>query len=327
MRLAHATTTVLCALLLAGSIGAQTEQAAAEVLFREARAAMKHGNYAEACPKLAESQRLDPSTGTLLNLALCEEHTGRLTQAWLHLRAFLDTIPRDDDRVPAVREHLADLDARLPRLTLELTSRSRDSNRLLLDGAEVPPVSWGSAIPVDSGEHVIVARSEGANTFQRSVRLAEGERYHLTLDLPASTPVGMNLPQAPGVRDVPITKSSLPAAPAHGACNQRCAGTVLVGVGVGGLIAGILAGRVVLEKRDVVKDPSHCQNGHCDEEGLKAAADGKTWSLVSTLSVGAGAVAAATGGFLLVYHSNTRVSIDPARSSSDGVVITLRTAF
>ena len=84
-RVATALATVAASLcLLAGrSAGAEPrDPAAAEWLFREGRALMKKGDFAPACAKLAESQRLDPAVGTLMNLAECEERIGRTASAW-----------------------------------------------------------------------------------------------------------------------------------------------------------------------------------------------------------------------------------------------------
>src|ERR1700689_2965643 len=60
-----------------------SSEAAATALFDEGRRLMGEHKFAEACPKLAESQRLAPSGGTLLNLADCYEHTGQTASAWV----------------------------------------------------------------------------------------------------------------------------------------------------------------------------------------------------------------------------------------------------
>src|SRR5688572_25737334 len=88
------------------------QEGAAEVLFREARAAMRKGDVARACPKFAESYRLDPSLGTLLNLALCEEQQGRIVSAWTKFKHFLDSAPLSDKRREIARERVAELEPR-----------------------------------------------------------------------------------------------------------------------------------------------------------------------------------------------------------------------
>ena len=58
--------------------GTPEEKAVATALFKEARELMDRGEIAAACDKFAESQRLEPAGGTLLNLAVCNEKRGRL---------------------------------------------------------------------------------------------------------------------------------------------------------------------------------------------------------------------------------------------------------
>ena len=75
---------VLVALLLAApSVLAQgRDPAAAEALFTEGRKAFDAGDYRIACARFAESQRLDPAVGTLINLAACNEKLDNLALAW-----------------------------------------------------------------------------------------------------------------------------------------------------------------------------------------------------------------------------------------------------
>ena len=55
--------------------------ATAEKLFQEGRRLMANGSIEEACAKFTESQRLDPSSGTLINLAACHAELGMTASA------------------------------------------------------------------------------------------------------------------------------------------------------------------------------------------------------------------------------------------------------
>ena len=61
-------------------------KALAETLFFTGRGFMEAGRYAEACTKFGESYRLDPTAGTLLNLAVCHDHEGEIASAWGEFR-------------------------------------------------------------------------------------------------------------------------------------------------------------------------------------------------------------------------------------------------
>jgi TolA-binding protein len=85
---------VVTALWGAGSARAEPrDPATAEVLFRTGRLHSLAGEYAAVCPLFAESLRLDPAPGTLLNLADCEEHIGRTATAWAHFRELSRELP------------------------------------------------------------------------------------------------------------------------------------------------------------------------------------------------------------------------------------------
>ena len=57
---------------------ASAQSAEAEILFRDGRNLIKQGKVAEGCTKLAASERLEPSVGTLLNLGDCNEKLGHV---------------------------------------------------------------------------------------------------------------------------------------------------------------------------------------------------------------------------------------------------------
>src|SRR5947209_4053467 len=119
---------------------------AAEALFRNGRARMEAGDVAGACPKFAESLRLDYAPGSLLNLAACEEELGRLATAWQHYVHLSELLPATDERRGYARERATKLERRIPRLTIRL-ARSDLGVRVSRDDVELGRASLGEALP------------------------------------------------------------------------------------------------------------------------------------------------------------------------------------
>src|SRR5258706_7527469 len=96
------------------------DPAAAQALFDQAKQLVAAQRYSEACPKLEESQRLDPGMGTLFHLADCDEHIGKTATAWA---AFLDVAGQarsagQQPRERIARERAAALEPTLARLPI-----------------------------------------------------------------------------------------------------------------------------------------------------------------------------------------------------------------
>jgi len=178
---------VAALLLTPHVVAAQTETkaAVAEALYRQARDLMATGKYDEACPKLAQSQQLDPATGTLLNLAACHEKQGKLATAWLEYSDALVAARRDarEDRVQYARDRAAELELKLSRLTLLLAPNADTPGLAIeLDGASVGSAVFGAPTPVDPGKHSVRASAPGKISQVFSVEIgALADQQSLTI--------------------------------------------------------------------------------------------------------------------------------------------------
>ena len=139
----------LLAILLAGASARAAdprEQQLAQALFDEGRQLMEQKRYAEACPKLAESQRLDPGGGTLLNLALCHEKEGKTATAQAEYADALAMSTKDGrkDRQDLARERLAAIEPKIARISVIVPPGSDvEGLEVKLDGLVLRRAAWG----------------------------------------------------------------------------------------------------------------------------------------------------------------------------------------
>lgn len=173
-------------LTLAPSPALARDPAAAEALFRTGRDLLAQGNFAEACPKFEASFALDPVASTLLNIAKCREHEGKLATAWadnkraLVLNQETPGAERQKTLADLAEQSIAALEPRLPRLTIRVDPRFRTA-KVQRDGVLVPEGSFGVEVPIDPGTHVVVGELAGHAPIRESFEIKEAERKEVAL--------------------------------------------------------------------------------------------------------------------------------------------------
>ncbi len=154
------------------------DEAAAEMLFAEARSLMREGKLAEACRKFSESYRLDHAGGALLNLALCHEKEGKIASAWVEYKESVTEARRAGrpEREQVALESAAALEPRLPKLTVTVPPEARVSGlEVIRNQSAIEQGGWGTPLPVDPGEVSIEVRAPGHKPWSTKISIQPGE--------------------------------------------------------------------------------------------------------------------------------------------------------
>ncbi|MDF3069018.1 MAG: hypothetical protein K0R38_4619 [Polyangiaceae bacterium] len=294
--------------VVAGSAAAQTDanaRALAVQLFDEAEALFSKGKVADACPKYAESYRVDPQIGVLVYLAECYEKNGQLASAWGSFREAEEMARRrGDPRADSARKQAAALEPRLSFLVVTVPESSRVPGlEVLRGGVPIPQVIWGSRAALDPGRYRIQARAPGYRPWQTDV-VIEGVGAPAALSVPAL--VAEPKPAKPlslGSEDV-----------GSGASSRRIAaiavgGVGLVGVGVGGFF-GLSAQSDLSDSEPLCNEANFCTPRGAElREGVKSKA------LVATVATSVGAAALVTA-VVLWFTAPSAQESRTAKSSS-----------
>jgi hypothetical protein len=283
--------------------------AAAEALFQDGRKLMEAKKYAQACAKFAASQKLDPRSGTLLNLADCYEKNGQIASAWARFRE-AETLARRQnrlDRAQTAKERAELLEPKLPKLTIELAGQSGDVE-VKRDGIVVDPGAFGSSVPVDPGKHTIEASAKGKKPWSTIVDVRTTSNVRVPVLEPSDEPVAPagNVPFEQPVTTEGTPKKAEQSGGGSGA-TQKTIGLVAAGVGVLGLGVGSAFGLSAKSKWDDAQ--GHCSNGECDADGVSLASDAKSAGNMSTVFFLAGGVLLAGGAALYFTAPSSKSSL------------------
>lgn len=162
---------------------AYADDATAEALFQAGKGLMDQKKYAEACPKLEASYKLDPAVGTMLNLADCHEKEGKLAKAWGNWGEARDQAKRENDkaRMDLAARRQKELEPRVPKLTVKVTG-SVEGLAVYRDELQLESVMIGVPLPVDPGAHVITLRRGNSVLRDKKVEIAEKSTDEVTID-------------------------------------------------------------------------------------------------------------------------------------------------
>jgi tetratricopeptide (TPR) repeat protein len=290
---------VLCAsffvtLVLCSPLAAAQTSPNAETLFQEARVLVEKGQYAEACPKLEESQRLDPAVGTQFNLADCYEHVGRTATAYALFKevASIARAAGKFEREKNAKERVAALEPKLARVRL-LVDAKAPGLEVKIDDAAVERRRWTEAFPIDPGAHRLVATAPGHRTFESSFDAKEAG----AIDVPVPELVDLQ-PKKPTVIEVgePTRKPSVLT-------------YVAGGIGVAALATGAITGILAVSKHSDAESacPKDTFAFRCPTQaGTDAWNDATTFGNVSTIAFVVAGVALAGAAVLYFTTPKTR---------------------
>ena len=287
-------TMVLCSLGASPALGQTGSSAAAEALFQEGRTLFQEGKFAEACPKLAESQRLDPATGTLLTLALCHEGEGKLASAWAEFTDVEGRSQREgrDDRVKIAREHASALRPRLSTLAVDVPPEVAQTPGLELkvDGVALGSGSFGAAVPVDGGEHRVEATAPGKAPWQTTAAVKpESDAVRVSVPLLVDAPATGAAAPPPGS----TPPGEAPKDSVDDGSGMRIAG--LVTAGAGAVLLGVGTYLAFDAQGDYDDAAEKCTNGVCPSEPYQATEDARSQGAMATYFIIGGGAALATG--------------------------------
>jgi hypothetical protein len=304
--LAHST---WCPLASAQGLASSLVIQQADSAFVRGRALFEQGRLKEAAREFELSSRLDPSPGTLLNLAACHEGLGDLALALstFERAATAAKQTRDPRRrrlwIDAARQRIEDLLERVPILMLRGV---QPGSSVMLDGSSIDARgvdasgmdAGGLVRRVNPGRHVLRVSALGKRSMTRAFSIEEGARSTIALPSlePSLAPPDMQARPAIGAGAVESSVSA-PSEP------TRAVGVwplVLGGTGGALLLSGAVTGWLATSKHDELRRA--CPGDDCPEsKALEATRDsGRALARAADVLLIAGAVCTGVGATLFV---------------------------
>ena len=312
---------LLLVLTVSPSARAQNDKAAAEALFREGMRLTKTGNYAEACPKLEESQRLEPSLGVQYYLADCYERIGRSASAWANFAEVANKakLAGETAKERTSRKRADDLEPKLARLSITVENAKLPGLAVQRGAIALGSGQWGVAVPIDPGSYELRATAPGFEDWTKTVEVKPGASLNekipaLTRRVVEAAPLAEPVKPAPTEAPLPLPVQAVPTKPVSHV--QSNVGIVVGAVGVAALATSGVLALLATSANSSSKAAGKClPDDTCSTAGLDERDRALRLADAATVVSLAGAVVGATG-LVIWLTAPTARSEAPASASA-----------
>jgi serine/threonine-protein kinase len=300
------------------------------VLFFDARKLMAQRRWAEACPKLEQSEQLDAGKGTEYNLADCYEHMGRIASAWGLFDWVVAAAEHEGlaSHAALARKRRDALTPRVPILVLDVPPESRvEDLAIRCDGELLAADGWSKPLHLDPGHHNVLASAQDRTDWATEVDLTEGTSVTVSVPVlprevtpePPPVPVPAPIPPVPTIAHSPEPVALPPETrerlPQHAGQRQRVVALSAASAGAASLVVGgVFAGLSLASRSDAKQWCSTVTNFCTSPQGVADRSSALAQGNVATgfLIVGGVAVAASVVVWLTAPRENrgTRGALD-----------------
>lgn len=318
--------------LRSGTSWAQSTEAdkvtTGRALWEAGAALVAQENYREACPKFEGALKVDPGrSAVLFDLARCYELSGKLAsarttyvqaadlasaaEARARTEGDVPRAEREKARATSARERMTALAPTIPTLTLTVVAASRAIPGLTIsrDGLPADAGQWGVALPIDPGEHAVVASAAGHKTWTGSIKVVPAQKAVLEVPELADEVVQAVPPVPPSPPPSPPEP-----APPHGFSPRAVAGIAVGVVGLAGMGAGVGMGFAAKSKY-ASATPGDCTLANvCTEAGLDIQRSARSIGTAGTVVFIVGAAAVVTGGVVWITTLGSKGAPSSARA-------------
>ncbi len=287
---------VMVTLLLASNGWAQgVSKAAAEALFKQGKQLFQAEKYEEACQKFQASQDLDPAVGTLLFLGDCNEKRGKVATAWGAFQQAISLAEQQEDkRLEIAKVRATALEPRVSKIQVNVPIPV-EGLVVRQDGEELPPSTYGTALPADAGLYNIEATAPGYKPFTKELIIEDGGKT-VSLDVPKLEKRGSDAPAPSPDPGGGATTSD------EGGVNALLVGGIVVGgLGAVGVAIGAVFGTMAdSSNEDSFEFCREDESDICSQEGVDLREDAQTQARTSTALFVVGGAALAAGTALII---------------------------